>query len=269
MDDFKNLYIQKNEFISTIYLNRPDKANALNMELWQEISMAFDFLENNAETRVIVLLGKGKNFCGGIDLMAFPELLGSVHHDDPARKSLNLEKKIKELQTWLGKPATITKPVIAGIQGACVGAGLDLVCGCDLRVVTKEAYFQIKEIDYAMVADVGTLQRLPDLLGDAKVRELAFTGDKWGAEEALGAGFVNMIVPDLEDGVNQLAQKMAQKSPLALQEIKKMIGFSRHHSQQESLDYIAQRNAFLLLSTDLQEAMMAGLEKRAPKFQNT
>jgi enoyl-CoA hydratase len=161
--------------------------------------------------------------------------------------------------------------VLAAIHGACIGGGVDLICACDMRYCSADAFFSIKEIDIGMTADVGTLQRLPKIIGDGMARELAYTGRKVTGEEAREIGLVNRVFasPDaLQAGVMEIAATIAAKSPLSIRGIKEMIVYARDHSVADGLNYIATWNAAMLMSADLKEAMMAGMEKRTPKFRD-
>jgi enoyl-CoA hydratase len=163
------------------------------------------------------------------------------------------------------------KPVLAAIHGACIGGGIDLITCCDMRYASAEAYFSIREIDVGMTADVGTLQRLPKLVPDGIVRELAYTGRRFDAAEAREIGLVNRIYDspdDLQRGVAEIALAIAAKSPLSIRGIKEMVVYSRDHSVADGLNYIATWNAAMLMSEDLTEAKTAAREKRPAKFRD-
>ena len=257
--------------IAHVRLNRPDKANAMSREVWEELRTAFDWIDATPEARVAIVSGSGAHFTSGIDLAMLAGVADEVDDDCEARKREKLRRVILDLQDTLTSLERCRKPVIAAIHGACIGGGLDLICCADMRYCSADAFFSIKEIDMGMTADVGTLQRLPKLIGDGMVRELAYTGRKFAADEAKAIGLVNRVFENpqaLLAGVMQIAAEIAAKSPLAMRGTKEMIVYARDHSVADSLNYIATWNAAMLMSADLQEAMMAGMQKTVPKFRD-
>jgi enoyl-CoA hydratase len=257
--------------IADIRLNRPDKSNAMNDAMWQEIRTAFEWADAAPEVRVAILAGEGRNFCAGIDLSLLAGIQQRIAHADGARSREALRRLILDLQDCLTSIERCRKPVIAAIHGACVGGALDLVTCCDMRYASADAVFSVREIDVGMVADVGTLQRLPRLVGEGIARELAYTGRNVDAGEATAIGLVNRVFASPETltaNVRELAATIAAKSPLAIRGIKEVMNYSRDHSVTDGLTHVAGWNAAMLLSGDLQEAMLAQREKRAPKFTN-
>ncbi len=243
------------ERVARIELNRPDKANAMNRQMWQDILAAFRRVDEMTEARVAVISGRGKYFTSGIDLDMLAGLRQQMQDDCDGRSSERLRRTILDLQDTLSSIERCRKPVIAEIHGACIGGGIDLITCCDMRYAAADAYFSVKEIDVGMTADVGTLQRLPKLVPDGIVRELAYTGRRFDADEAKAIGLVNNVT-------------IAAKSPLSIRGIKEMILYSRDHSVADGLNYVATWNAAMLMSEDLAEAMIAAKEKRAPKFRD-
>ncbi|HYO27602.1 MAG TPA: crotonase/enoyl-CoA hydratase family protein [Azonexus sp.] len=255
--------------IAEIRLNRPDKSNAMNEAMWQEIRQAFDWVDATPEARVAILSGAGRNFCAGIDLAMMAGIQQRIAHADGARSREALRRLILDLQDCLSSLERCRKPVIAAIQGACIGGALDLVTSCDMRYAAADAVFSVREIDLGMVADVGTLQRLPRLVGDGMARELAYTGRNFTADEAERMGLANRIFASpeaLTAAVREIAATIAAKSPLATRGLKEVMNFSRDHSVADGLNFVATWNAALLLSGDLSESMLAMREKRAPRF---
>lgn len=257
------------DHVAEIRLNRPDKSNAINDAMWQEIRHACEWVDNTPEARVAIISGEGRNFCAGIDLAMLAGIQQRIAHADGARSREALRRLILNLQDCLSSIERCRKPVIAAIQGACIGGALDLVTCCDMRYATSDAVFSVKEIDIGMVADVGTLQRLPRLIGEGWARELAYTGRNLDAAEAEKLGLVNRIFAshaDLENGVQQIALAIAKKSPLAIRGTKEVLNYSRDHSIAEGLNFVATWNSTALLSGDLKECMQAQMEKRVPRF---
>lgn len=271
MSDYENLNVSLKDQIAHIEINNPEKANSLNAALWKEIKEVFEWVDQNREVRVAILSGAGKHYCAGIDLGFLVELNGRLEAKDEARKSEQLRQIILELQETFNAIEKCRKPVIAAIHSACIGGGVDMITACDIRYCSQDAYFCIKEIDMGMTADVGTLQRLPHIIGDGVMRELAYTGRNVLAKKAKEIGLVNQVFKDKEELIKeatQIALEIAAKSPLAIRGTKEMILYTRDHTVTDSLNYIATWNGGMLQSNDLQEAMMAQMEKRPPKFEN-
>jgi len=255
--------------VAEVRLNRPDKSNAMNDAMWLEIRQAFAWVDATPEVHVAILSGAGRNFCAGIDLALLDDIQRRTAHPDGARSREALRRLILDLQDCLSSLERCAKPVIAAIQGACVGGALDLVTCCDLRYASADATFSIKEIDIGMVADVGTLQRLPRLIGEGQARELAYTGRTLNEQQAEKLGLANRLFAtpaELEAGVRQIARSIAAKSPLAIRGTKEVLNYSRDHSIADGLNFVATWNAATLLSGDLKECMQAQMEKRAPQF---
>lgn len=188
-----------------------------------------------------------------------------------ARKREHLRELILQLQSTISSLEKCRKPVIAAIHGACVGAGLDIVLAADFRYASADAVFSVREADVAMVADVGTLQRLPRVVGEGIAREWAMTACDVGAERAHETGLINAVLPDhgqLLESALGTARRIAQKSPLAMRGIKQTLNFSRDHSVQDGLEFIATWNAAMLISEDLEKAAMAGIAGEKPQYRD-
>ena len=268
---YETLSVTLENHIATVRLNRPDKANAMNATMWQEIRKAFQWVDATPEARVAVLQGEGKLFTAGIDLQMMMGLGPQIQNDCDGRTREALRRVILDMQDTLTSLERCRKPVLAAIHGGCIGGGIDLVTCADMRYASADAFFTIKEIDIGMTADVGTLQRLPKLVGDGITRELAYTGRKMDAEEAQKIGLVNRVFESHEAlyaGVQEIAATIAAKSPLSIRGTKEMITYARDHSVADSLNYIATWNAAMLMSQDLTEAMTANMQKRVPVFKD-
>ncbi len=266
---FTTLAVSLDGPIAKVRLARPEQANAINAAMWQEIRQAFAWIDATPQARVAILSGAGAHFCAGIDLAMLAGLEQRIADADEARRRENLHRLIGDLQDCLSSIERCRKPVLAAIHGACVGGGLDLAACCDMRYVAADAFFSIKEIDLAMVADVGSLQRLPHLLGQGMLRELAYTGRRVGAEEAVRLGLANCVFGDfsaLTAAVRQIAQTIAGKSPLAIRGIKEALNYSRDRPVADGLQQVAAWNAARLLSADLQESLNARQAGRPPLF---
>ena len=268
MPDYQAFQVELKDSIAHVQINRPDKVNAMNAVFWTEIIEIFQWIDETDAVRVVVLSGAGKHFSAGIDLM----LLASVANEmgkDVGRNARLLRRKILQMQASFNAVDQCSKPVLAAIQGYCLGGAIDLIAACDMRYAAEDAQFSIKEIDMGMAADVGTLQRLPRIIGDGMLRELAYTGRMVAADEARTIGLVNRVYSDkqaLLDGVMALAREIASKSPIAIAGTKQMISYMRDHRVDDGLDYVATWNAAMLQSNDLRLAMTAHMTKQKPEF---
>ncbi|WP_374358694.1 crotonase/enoyl-CoA hydratase family protein [Pseudoduganella danionis] len=268
---FETLSVTLEGAVAIVRLNRPDKLNAMNLAMWNDLRSAFQFLDGLPAARAIVLEGEGRGFTAGIDLQMMMGLGSQIQNDCDGRMRESLRRIILDLQDCLTSLERCRKPVLAAVHGACVGGGIDLICCADMRYCSADAWFSIKEIDIGMTADVGTLQRLPKLIGDGMARELAYTARKVDAAEAKEIRLVNRVfeTPEaLREGVRAIAAEIATKAPLAVRGVKEMITYARDHSVADGLNYVATWNAAMLMSADLQAAMMAGMSKTTPSFKD-
>ena len=257
------------EKIAHVSINRPEKANALHQQAWIEMKSIFESLSIDKEVRVIILSGEGRLFCAGIDLALLMSVKEFEKITSVGNRSELLYSMVKELQHSVSSIELCTKPVLAAIHSGCIGGGVDIIAACDLRYCSEDAYFTIKEIDMGMVADLGTLQRLPKFMKPAVVSEMAFTGREVKAAEAQEVGLVNArfgTKDELMEKVFNLARLIAAKSPLSVRGTKAVLRNARNHSVTEGLEFIAQWNAGKLLSDDLTESFRAAIEKRNPNY---
>ncbi len=268
--NYQTLAVSLADGVANVVLNRPDKSNAMNRQMWDDIRDALRKLDEAPEARVVVLSGAGRHFNAGIDLAMLSQIT-DTGGGRAAHQREQLRRVILDLQDVITSLETCRKPVLAAIHGACIGAGVDLTCAADMRYCSADANFVIKEIELGFVADVGTLQRLPKLIGDSMARELAYTGRPFSGAEAKEIGFVNRCYGSRDDmmaAVAGIARAIAAKSPLAIRGSKEMLLYTRDHSVAESLNYMAIWNAALLQSDDLNEAFAAFMAKRNPKFKD-
>ena len=266
---FETLDLSIEDQVATVCLNRPDKANSMNAAMWDELQSCFEWLDAEPSVRAVILAGNGKHFCAGLDLAMFGSLSGTS--SDPARRAEHLRRTILRLQDNLSAIEKCRVPVLAALHNTCIGGGVDMTCCADMRYATQDAYFSIKEVDIGMTADVGTLQRLPRLIPDGVVRELAYTGRKLGAQEACEVGFVNRVFADREtmmSEVTAIAKSIASKAPLAVRGSKEMLLYSRDHSVAEGLNYIATWNAGMLSQADLEAGMQAQVNKTQAQYED-
>jgi enoyl-CoA hydratase len=237
----------------------------MTIQFFNELQSIFDELDNRDSVRVIVIRAEGKSFTAGLDLTE----ASSLWKEPSAKSRHEFRKMVMGLQDTFTAIERCRKPVIAAIHSHCIGGGVDLVSTCDIRAACKDAIFGIRETRMAMVADLGTLQRIAFIIGQGWTRELAFTGRDFDASFAQRIGFVTRVYDDrkaLYEGTYELAQEIAQLSPTTVQGVKETLNFSRDHGVTAGLEYVVQKNAAILPSEDLMEAFRAFVEKRPPTF---
>jgi len=271
------LSVEFDGHIATVWLDRPEKRNAFAKDFWVDLPEVMDALGEDNETRVVVIAARGESFTVGIDLKAFGPIFmnGGVDPDLSPMPTSDVGRRramydgLKKLQRTFSSIAQCPKPVIAAIHGHCIGAGIDLITACDIRYSSADATFSVRETKIAMVADVGTIQRLPAIIDPGRVAEIVYTGNDFGAEEAREMGLVSRVFPNCDatyQAALDVAGDIAANSPLAVQGAKAVLSAGEGRSVEENLDYIALWNAAFLHSNDFVEATMAFLEKRPPKF---
>ncbi|KAG2769577.1 hypothetical protein PC129_g20239 [Phytophthora cactorum] len=253
-------------------LNRPKVVNAMNMQMWVELAEAFDLVEQDPSVKTVVVSGEGRGFTSGMDLDVFTQMQKvAMDESCEGRKRERLMRVINKFQKVISAPEKCRVPVIAAVHGPCIGAGVDFITACDLCYSDVSAIFSVKEVDLAIIADVGTLQRLPKLVGERQAKELAFTGRNFGGHEAEKLGLVLKALPDQEalmSHVGDVAKTIAKKSPLTIRGIKQTIHYQRDHSTTDSLEQIRYHNAAVLYSDDLVQAVGAIMSKTEPNFRN-
>ena len=256
--------------IAEVSLSRPTAINAMNTDFWNELPAIVNTLDNMGSVRVIILSAKGKHFTAGMDLQVFQGM--TAENDlEPARAAEKQRRWIMALQDVFTALEKARMPVISAIQGACIGGGVDMICATDIRLCTHDAFFNIKETELGITADVGTLQRILHVMPSGMARELAYTSRNFGADEALKCGFVNSVYDSQENMVSaahKLARSMAKHSPMAVNGVKEMLNYSRDHSVADSLNHMATWQGGMLQNQDIIEAIDAAKEKRAPTFDN-
>ena len=265
MSDTGPLKAEKDGYITWLTLNRPERRNVLNLAFFEALIQHFEEFDNDPDVRVVIIKAEGKNFSAGTDLQELTSLL----QGNGADFREETRKKIIHLQEGMNAIEKCRKPVIAAVHSHCVGGGIDLLSACDIRMATRDALFSIRETRVAIIADLGTLQRLPHIIGHGWFRELALTGRDFSAEEALRMGLITRLCEDrdvLYEDARRLAAEIAACSPLTVQGVKEVILYSRDHGVHPGLEYVAQKNASLLHSEDLKEALRAFTQKRPPEF---
>ena len=259
--------------VTHLRMIRPQERNTMTPAFWAELPGIVRELSDGGRTRALVLSSTGKHFCAGMDLAMFDRPPFAVPgRDEPperGRVRARLREQIRLMQAAFTTLETARMPVIAAIQGGCVGAGMDLVTACDVRLASADAFFVVQETVLGVVADAGTLQRLPALIPAGVARELALTGDPLPAARALDLGLVNAVHDghgELVEAALAMAARMAARSPLALWGTKEMINYSRDHSVADGLNYVATWQTGMLQPADMGETATAGRERRPPVY---
>ncbi len=262
--------VERRGHVSVVWLDDPERRNAMAPAFWDELPAAVEAAGSDPDTRAIVIAANGPAFTVGLDLAAFGPTLGGGGSSVADRRGT--QAMVKRMQRTFTAVADCPQPVIAVTHGWCIGAGVDLITACDIRVAAADTVFSVRETRLAMVADVGTLQRLPRLVSPGHVAELVYTGRDFTAAEAEAMGLVNRVLPDRDAAVAhgmELAEAIAANSPLAVQGSKAVLRAGEGRSVAEALDYVALWNAAYLHSDDLGEAIRAFTEKRPPEFGGT
>ena len=264
------------DHVAHVRLNRPGAMNSMNRPFWRELPEIIDDINDNARARVIVISSTGKHFCAGMDLAVFTDGPSAVTNGGQQAQSADrhtageaFRRYVQVLQDVFTRLDQARVPVLAAIQGGCVGGAVDMTSACDMRYCTEDAFFVIQEINIGMTADVGTFPRLCKLIPEGWVRELAYTGRRLPAQRAKEIGLVNEVYKDHETmlaAVMETAREIASKAPLAVAGSKVMINYARDHTIADGLDYIATWQTGMFSGAHMSEAFRARQEGRAPRF---
>lgn len=269
-DNYKFYRVEKIGRVAWVYLNRPEKKNAMGPDAWTEIIPIFADIGRDDDIRVAVIAGEGKDFSAGIDLLGMAPMIPTLKNFDfSARATVKLFHDIFPLQEAMSSVEKCAKPVICCFHGFSIGAALDLGAACDIRLASEDAKISLREAAVAIIADVGVLQRLPHIVGQGITREMAYTAKFYDAKRCKEVNLVNEVYPDrdaLLKGAGQLAGEIAEASPLAVQGVKEVLNYCRGKSIADGLEYVAARSAMILPSEDLAETMAGFMEKRKPAF---
>ena len=269
--DYARLRVQRNGKVVVVSLARPKKLNAFDGQMWEDIEAFFAAVKNDSSCRAIVLHGEGRMFTCGLDLKSSGDLASSDGEADAAASALRIRSTGEKWQASFSNIEACGKPVFALIHGAAIGAGVELLSACDVRWATSDAFFAMAEINIALAADVGGLQRFPRIVGnDSLVRELAFTGRRFSAAEAEKMGFISRVCAVAkEEALSEmmtLAQTVATKSPVAILGAKRFLNYSRDHTVADSLDYAITWNMAMLQGSDMKKAALSLLSGETPDF---
>jgi enoyl-CoA hydratase len=266
--------IEVDGHVATLWLDRPEKRNAMGPAFWNDLPVAMAAIGGDPSVRAVVIAARGPHFSVGLDLVSMAGIGGGPESSGSPRPSVasrawRTRTEVTRLQASITAVADCPLPVIAAVHGWCIGGGVDLIAACDIRLASAEAQFSVRETKIAIVADVGSLQRLPAIIGKGHVAELAYTGKDISAERAAAIGLVNHVSAGADAvlaDARAMASEIAANSPLAVQGTKAVLVACEDRSVAEGLDYVATWNSAFLASDDLAEAMAAFLEKRPANF---
>ncbi|QYB00585.1 crotonase/enoyl-CoA hydratase family protein (plasmid) [Rhodococcus sp. USK10] len=261
--------VEVDRAVAHIQLSRPEALNTMIPEFWSELPAIIRDLSNDGSIRAAVLSSTGRHFTAGMDLSAFADHNATVA--DAGRANLARRQRVRAFQDAFTAVEKARMPVLAAIQGGCIGGGVDLVTACDMRYASADAFFVVQETNIGLAADAGVLQRLPKLIPDGIARELVYTGTRMPASRAYEVGLVNQVFADREtmiEEVTAIAREIAQKSPLAVWGSKSALVYARDHSTLDGLDRIADWSAATLADNDITESVAARTEQRQPAYRD-
>ena len=261
------LMLERDGAIAHLRLARADRANAMTADFWRELPERLRQCAADPTVRALVISADGRHFSGGMDLKAFRLMERGRREIDGPRWRMNFRNNLARIQADVSALETLRCPVIAVVQGACLGAAVDLICACDIRYATTDAYFAVSETNVGITPDAGTLPRLAHIMPDGIVRELVFSGRRMSAEEGQRHGFFNRVFPDAAGALAaamELAAEIAAKSPHALWGSKEMLNYGRDHSTADTLRYLAAWQSGAISFDDIDSAISAQQSAQGP-----
>ncbi len=265
--DYFDYHVQ--DHVAHLRMNRPAALNTMGPGYWRELETRLDALEHGAGVRALVLSSSGKHFSAGMALDVFGD--GIVLDASSAAGRANIRTQLLDINRAFDRVAALRMPVIAAVQGGCVGGGLDLVATCDIRCCSADAFFCLQEINIGAMADLGSLQRLPRLIPDAVLREMAFTGRRLGAQRALASGLVNEVLPDAGAALAwamDCAREIAAKAPVAIHGSKLSINYAREHGVRDAMEHMAILQSAVWDANNLVQSQAARKGGRAAQFED-
>jgi enoyl-CoA hydratase len=267
MNNLHYFSFSANDHIAHLVLNRPEAMNTMNPTFWRELDEVLTHIQRDGSARALVVSSTGKHFSAGMSLDTFSN---AIQMDDKSPEGrAAIFDSLNDLQATFTKLESLRIPVIVAIQGGCIGGAVDMVTACCIRYATKDTFFCIQEINIGMVADVGTLQRLPKLMPEAVVKELAYTGRRLKADKALQYGLVNEVFETNDEmlaAAMQCAKEIASKPPIAIWGTKQAIHYTRDHSVEDSLKQMGWLQGAIWSNAHVREAIVAAKEKRTAQF---
>ncbi|GIZ51824.1 enoyl-CoA hydratase-related protein [Noviherbaspirillum aridicola] len=264
---YQSLQLTMENKIAHLVLNRPESLNTMHPVLWRELTEVLTMLQREAPARALVISSTGKHFTAGMALDVFGS--GIALKEDSATGRANIVPQLEDMQHAFSLIERLRMPVIAAIHGGCIGGGVDMISACDIRLATADAFFCIQEINIGMTADLGTLQRLPKLIPEGIVHELAYTGRRLPAQRALAVGLVNDVFDSQQamlEAALQMAREIADKPPVAIWGSKQAIHYARDHATDDALRQMGWLQSGIWQGSNLAEAFQAKQQGRAPRF---
>lgn len=267
--EFPFFRVELEEPIAIVYLNKPEKRNAMDWSFWNDLPLLIEEINQDSKIRCFIIAAEGKSFSVGLDLEEFFTKFSNILHGELADSREQLLNLILKMQKGINAIQESPKPSIAAVHKHCIGGGLDLIAACDIRYACEDAVVSLREVRVGIVADMGSLNRLPYIIGEGNTRELALTGKDITAKEGLSMGLFSKVFPtkqDLIQASKELALEIANNPAIVIRGIKKVMNYSQGKSLKDGLEYVAAYNAGLLDSYDLREAFKAFQSKRKPIF---
>lgn len=269
MTDFFEIETIPEKKIAIVYLNRPDKRNSMNWSFWSGLPKMVDAIEADPNIRSVVIAARGKSFTTGLDLLQFGEQFKDILRGSTADTRMKLYDLILTMQIGFRRILESDRIFISAVHKHCIGAGLDLMCACDIRLASSDAVVSLKETQVAIVADMSSLNLLPSIIGHGNARMMAFTGADFTADQCYQMGLFNEVLDDRDsmmDRAVELASQIAANPAIVLNGAKKVLNYMYNHTPNQGLDYVAVWNSAFLDSEDFREFMQAFKEKRRPNY---
>ncbi len=275
MADYKAFRIDNRDHVTVVWLNRPAKLNAMGADFFAELPAVFEAIGDDPDVRAVVMAAEGPHFSVGLDLTDLAAIMEDPPSGAPnslAHRAAKTRRQILKLQRSISSVASCPVPVIAAIRGYCIGGGLDLASACDIRLASENAVFSLREAKMAMVADLGSLQRLTPIIGSGNLAELAYTAKDISSRAAQRIGLVNEVFGEKEalwTEAISMAEEIASNSPLATRGTKEVLRSQSEAGISRDLEFVATWNSAAVHSDDVVEAVMSFLEKRKGNFKGS
>ncbi|MCB1179288.1 MAG: crotonase/enoyl-CoA hydratase family protein [Leptospiraceae bacterium] len=266
---FEFFEIKQEKNIAIIYLNKPEKRNAMDFSFWNELPAVIDEINKEKSIRAFVIAAKGKSFSTGLDVNSFSDQFQKYFQPNLAEGRKEFHQLIIKMQSGINAVYNSNKPSIAIVQKHCIGGALDLISACDIRYCTKDAMFSLREAKVAIVADMGSINRLPAIIGDGNTRELALTAKDIDSDEALRIQLVSKIFPDLETGLEEAkktAHEISENPSIVIEGLKEVMRFSEGKPLEAGLNYVCVWNSSFLSSAEFHEALNGFKNKKRPVY---
>ncbi|MDX1959222.1 MAG: crotonase/enoyl-CoA hydratase family protein [Leptospiraceae bacterium] len=267
--NFEFFEIEVEGNIATLHLNKPEKRNAMDWSFWRDLPLAIGEIDNEKSIRAFVVSGRGKSFSTGLEVASFTEQFAKYLSPNLGDERKEFYKLITLMQSGINAVYNSNKPSIAVVQKHCIGGALDLISACDIRYATTDAMFSLREAKVAIVADMGSINRLPSIIGDGNTRELALTGKDIDSEEALRMGLVTKLFPTHEECLQhakKIANEIAENPSIVVEGVKEVMRFSEGKPLAAGLDYVCVWNSSFLASRDFAKAVEGFKSKTRPKY---